>query len=483
MNQFTINGVNGVKDLVVSIDGPGVFVARGPNGAGKSNAIEAIKAANGDKDAKAEPSDGFAKGEVRGASGEVLMAVGNRRKLAGDLPSVRLVSTGAIGRLIDPQIADSETAAKARIKALLTLMPLPADDAARMGLTANDEELQLWIKSDPSKDAAEMAEAVRKRANELANELEKRSAEASGEELSMNALIEGLGQLDFEAGNLKVQETILQQMANAASVKAETAQARLTLERQQEEARKAMGERPDIEKAQADLDAANRSVFEAQAALKVAAAMWEEKGRALNGAKRALMVYAAQTEILRQEIKGATTQEAIEAEQAADAQRGRVERARKVDQAKSFMASAMAAKERREKCADRAVVLRGIAKGTATALGELLARRGLPGLGITEGRLVVLDPAAPGGMKDFDLRLSFGERVRAALGIALAGMTNDQGPMSNDRRLPVMALEPGFWLALDDGHRAEVNRIARERGVCLITEEPGDGELRIERMA
>ncbi len=480
MNRFTINGVNGVKDLVVSIDGPGVFVARGPNGAGKSSAIEAIKAANGDKDAKAEPSDGHAKGEVRGAGGEVLMAVGNRRKLAGDLPTLRLVSTGAIGRLIDPQIQDSETAAKARIRALLTLMPLPADDAARMELTANDEELQLWIKSDPSKDAAEMAEAVRKRANELANELEKRSAEAAGEELSMNALIEGLGQLDFEAGDLKAQEMVLTQLAHVASVKAETAQARLTLERQQAQIRETLGAAPNVAAAQMEFDAALAALNEAQAALKVASAKWEEKGRGLNTAKQADAAYQRQAEILKRPVEGATAQEAIEAANASDAQRGRVERARKVDQAKQYLVSANAAKVRREKCADRAVVLRGIAKGTATALGELLARRGLQGLGITEGRLVVLDPAAPGGMKDFDLRLSFGERVRAALGIALAGFRG--ASEGTDQRLPVLALEPGFWLALDDGHKAEVNQIAKERGVCLITEEPGDGELRVERM-
>lgn len=486
---FRIQGVNGIDDLAVTINGPGVYVARGPNGAGKSSAIEALKAANGDTTAKAEPTDGTDKGKVEG--GGVLLAVGHRRKLNG-LPSVRLVSTGAIGQLIDPQIKDGTLAAKARLRALLQLMPLPADEAARMELTANDEELQTWIRTDPASDAMDLGESVRKRANELACELEKKSAEASGEEQSLHGLINELGKLDFEAGDLASAVAAAEEAARKAAVMVQTARARAALETQQKQVKELTRDVPDVAALRETWQLICRKVEAVEAELKSAAHRRDMTKAELQQAEDNLRKGEAEAqrqaqvmEILKRPVEGPTIEEATASMIEADRFKARVEQARKVDTAKNYMARAEGAKEVSIKYADRAKQLRGIAAGTATALGRLLERRGLPGLVIQEGRLGVVQPDQ--SVKDFDLRLSFGQRVRTALGVALAGLDANYKPAANggqeegkDQRMPILALEPTFWLALDEVHRGEVVTIARERGVCLVTEEPGDGPLRFE---
>jgi DNA repair ATPase RecN len=475
MQQFEIKHVNGIADLTITLDGPGVYVARGPNGAGKSSAIEALKAVTGDDRAKAEPSDGQAKGQVQASDG-VLLAVGNRRRLNG-YPSLRLVSSGAIGLLIDPGIKDSTLAARARLKALLQLMPLPADAAAKLELTANDEELQRWIAGDPSTDAMDLAEAVRKRANELANDLEKRCEGAKGEEASLMGLILELGQLDFEAGELVTAEAEASRLVREAEIKTHTARQRAELEKAQAEIRESLGVRPDVNGAQS----AGVDLRDLVASLEAQLAAAKEKYHAARVNYSRLVEAAEQwdqrSHLLKRTPEGPTLQEAQEAVAIASAAQSRMARARRVDTAKGYQSKANEAKALATSCEDRAKLLRGIAQGTAGALGRLLERRGLPGLAIDCGRICVT-----GGhndqVKDFETRLSFGEKVRAAIGIALAGI----GQTGTDGKPVILPLEPTFWLALDSEHKGEVCKIAKERGVCLVTEEPDSGPLRMEAM-
>ena len=474
--KFELQEINGISELKVNIAGPGVLVARGPNGAGKTNAVQALRAANGDDSAKAEPSDGASKGEVRGDRGEVIFSVGNRKKRDG-LPAVRLVSAGAIGRLIEPGIKDDKLAAKDRLRALLTIMPLPADDAAKMELTANDEELQLWIKTDPSRDAMELGESVRKRANELANELEKQSAEATGEQASMAALVNDLGELNYQAGELKAAEALAASTARDAAVKTQTAQARQQLEEQQAKIKASLGEKPNNWQVTQRIDRLSAEIAELDAKLAGLNAELRNARTERVRIDEALRVWESQAELLKRPLEGPTLAEAAEAVEAAQAAQRRLVDARKVDVARQYLERHQAAKERAERTADRAKQLRGIAAGTAVALGRLLERRGLPNLTIKEGFLTVLNHK--GRAEDF-ARLSLGERTKLAIEIALLGM-KDTLPVG-ETRLPIIPLEPEFWNALDPSKKPEIHRVAVETGVCLVTEEPGDGELRFETL-
>lgn len=493
MNTIEIEKLNGVEALKIKLDGPGVYVARGPNGSGKTSTIEAMRAVMGDKSARVEASDGQAKGEasmsVGGAAATALpgvrLVVGHKRKLDG-YPPVRLLNTGALGQLIDPQIKDSETAAKARVRALVTLMPLPADQAAKDELSQNDPELQEWLRRDPSGDAMELAESVRRRANEMANECEKEAAAASGEEASMMGLIEELGALDFEAGDYQKARAEADRMMRQAEVMTHQANARATLERQQQAIRETLGPKPDVGPADSLVMELSNQIADLDRQMAVLKEQLHHARLARARASDEATEWERRAAVLNRTPEGPSVAEAQQYAQFAEAAAGKALRAHKLDTAQGYMQKAEDAKKRAAQRGERGRLLRGIAQGTALALGRLLERRGLPGMAIQDGRLVVVDQgggaAPPYRFKDFETRLSFGEKVRKAIEVALIGQGDGRGAIG-DGLMPVLPLEPGFWLALDAKRKAEVRDIAIEKGVCLITEEPGDGPLRVEPLA
>lgn len=477
--SFRIQEINGLHDFTVTLDKPGVYVARGPNGAGKSSLIEAIKGASGDDKAKVEPTEGEAKGQVD-MGGGVLFKVGNKRTSKGQ-PFVRLVSTGAIGQLIDPGLIDEKAAARARIRALVQLKPMPVDDSTRTELTGNDEELQAWIRRDTSSDAMELSHNVRLKANELALELEKRVAECEGEEKSLLGLIEELGELDYEAGDGATARTQANRANGEAQVKLNTARERAELERQQQELKNTIGERPDSSGASADVELLAKVMADLEKKLSEAQQKYQHAVRERVRLDEAARKWDAQAEIMKRPVKGPTMAEAEQAIVEAQALSARAERAEKLDRARAWLEKIDAAKIEATTKGERAKLLRGIAQGTEEALSRLLERRGLKDLAVVEGRLhwkkdgKLLDYGSP--------MVSFGQRVRVALGVALEGIDRDSvESRTTGNRLPLLPLNPDFWLALDPERKAEVAAIAKERGVCLITEEPGEGELRVEQV-
>lgn len=475
---FHIQDINGVRDFTVNIDGPGVLVARGWNGTGKSSAISAILAASGDKKATAEPTDGIAKGRVTMGDG-VIFAAGSRRVATGQ-PAIRLISTGSIGTLIDPGLVDEDRAAQARVRAVTQLMPMPADDAARIELTANDPELMEHIAHDPAEDALLLAEAVRNKANEMALAQEKIAQAKEGEMGTYEKLIGELGTVDFNAGKSSEVKALADEAMNRAQVMAHTATERVKLERQQAEIRQSLGPLPDVDEAQKEFDAANQRLLELNAELKIAAQAWNDAGAKLKGRRMEVEQHRQRAEILKRPVQGPTLEEAESARVEAETLAGRAMRAQVLGQAEAYTAEHTNADRVKHDADTRGKALREIARGTSDALGRLLERRGLPGLSIVEGRLCVKDGDT---VKDFDKRLSFGQRVRVALGIALAGIdVSAPEHRTTGNKLPVLPLEPGFWTALDPVKQAEVAQIAKERGVCLITEAPGEGALRFDRM-
>lgn len=478
-NAFHIQDINGVRDFTVNIDGPGVLVATGWNGAGKSSAISAILAASGDKKATAEPTDGVAKGRVTMGDG-VVFAVGSRR-VANGLPAIRLISAGSIGTLIDPGLVDEDRAAQARVRAVTELLPMPADEAARTELTANDPELLAHIAHDPAEDALLLAEAVRNKANELALAQEKTAAAKAGEMATYEKLIGELGTIDFNAGKFSEVKALADEAMQRAQVMAHTATERQKLERQQAEIRETLGERPDLGVLTGSVQELAKEIADLERELALAEERYEQQVRELARLDEAARRWDAQAEILKRPVQGPTMAEAEAARVEAEGLAGRAMRAQVLDQVEAYGAEHTNAERVKHEAELRAKALRDIARGTSEALGRLLERRGLPGLSIIEGRLCVKEG---GAVKDFDKRLSFGQRVRVALGIALAGIhVSAPEHCSTGNRLPVLPLEPNFWTALDPVKQAEVARIAKERGVCLITEAPGEGALRFEKVA
>lgn len=483
--EFEIRNVNGVAELKVTLDGPGVYVARGPNGSGKTSTLEALKAASGDKSAKAEPSDGTREGTVT-MRGGVLLSVGQKRKSNG-LPAVSLVSAGALGMLIDPGLKDPDLAARSRLKALLSLLPMPADADALKELTGGSDtlwsEFSLWLQREGRPvDALELADMVRRRANDLALQAEKDAAAASGTVNELGELIRSLGTVDVDAGPLTQAVRAEHEAEVRAAELAVGAKAREDLVQRQTEIRGTLGNRPDVTKTTRIVEGIKRDIANTEALLAEMRSELKHAVGELVTIEQDQKTYDSQSEILRRPVTGPSPEEAANAHAEAEKCRARTARARVFDQAMTYRERMKKAEELNRNAAETGKRLRSIAQGTADVLGRLLEKRGVPGLTIREGRLMMyVENESPLGSepviaKDFDTRLSFGERVRAAIEVALAGIHVPAGA------LPVLPLEPTFWLALDTAHKAEVNTIARERGVCLVTEEPVEGALRVERM-
>jgi energy-coupling factor transporter ATP-binding protein EcfA2 len=478
--SYRIRDVNGIHDFTVTLDKPGVYVARGPNGAGKSSVIEAIKGASGDAGAKVLPTVGEDKGQVD-MGGGVLFKVGHKRTKQGQ-PYVQLVGTSAISELIEPGLIDEDAAARKRTRALLKLMPLPVDDTARLELTRNDEVLQEWIRRDTSLDAMELAENTRLKANELALEQEKRRDECNGQVKSMEDLIAELGDVDHSAGALAAAKAAAEKVMGDANVIVHRAQQRQQHERQIAEIKGTIGERPRHEESEA-----RRKELEAEA-VELAAKLADVKMRhsaecaELNRILTAQKVWDAQSEIMKRPVEGPTMAEAEAAVNEAAALKEKAGRAEKLDQFHQWNQKAEAAKLEATTRDERAKLLRDIAKGVEGALSRLLERRGLGDLAMVNGRL---HWNHNGKLLDYGSQMvSFGQRVRIALGVALKGIDRESvESRTTGNRMPLLAINPDFWLALDPLKKAEVAEISKERGVCLITEEPGEGELRIEKVA
>lgn len=481
--QFEIRNVNGVAELKVALDGPGVYVARGPNGSGKTSTLEALKAASGDKSAKAEPSDGAREGTVT-MRGGVLLSVGQKRKSNG-LPAVSLVSAGALGMLIDPGLKDADLAARSRLKALLALLPMPADADALKELTGGSHvllsEFAAWLQQEGRPvDALELADMVRRRANDLALQSERDAAAAAGTVSELGELIRGLGDVYVNEGPLSQAVRAEQEAEVRAAQLTVGAKGRLDLEHQQAAIRATLGERPDTTRAKEKAVGIKQALAGFEMKVEQCRIELRQAMANLVHVEEAQKAYDAQSEILRRPLTGPTPEEAAAANVEAQNCRARTARARVFDQAMTYRERMKKAEELNRNAAETGKRLRAIAQGTADVLGRLLQKRGVPGLTIQEGRLMKVEPPTADmpipGLRDFDTRLSFGERVRASLEVALAGIHVPAGA------LPVLPLEPTFWLALDAAHKAEVNTIARERGVCLVTEEPSEGALRVEAL-
>lgn len=473
-NTFRIENVNGVHELTVDLSEPGVHVARGRNGAGKTSTLHAIVAASGG-DAPVVPTDGMERGKIEGPGG-VVLAVGRTRRYGGD-PVVELLETGPIATLIDPGLKDTAAAARARVKALLDLVrPAVTEETVRR--LSGGRDLGVPAGSGTLMD---IANRIKAEAEAEARKAEERLATLRGQ---ATAAREALGGAEPEAPVVPVEEA--RRLAQEARTRAVhlglAARARRDLEARQEEIRGSLGERPDTASAEARVQDLTGEVNR----VLVRIANLQEQ---LENLRREEATAAAELRIVQQAAKrwdeghavlakpaeGPTAEELAAAEAQAEQAERAVEAATLGAQRAAMRAKAAAAEEQIKREVREASALRGIAGAIPTVLAELLRESGVPGLTVRDGRL--LAEIAPGEWVDFEARLSFGQRVRAALTVALHAARR-QGV----RGVPILPLDPAHWAALDPERKVEVHTLAREVGICLVTEEPTDGELRVESL-
>lgn len=466
--------VGGVRELRLALQ-PGVNELRGRNGAGKSSAIRAIaRAAGGDE--PLEVRDGAAHGTVEGPG--VSLRVGRVVRATG-VAEVSLADVGALADLIDPGIADSDAANRARIRALLRMVALPVTEEAVLTLAGGDGELAAAamsrIRQQRIDDLLGAAEAVRLAGHELARGAG-RAADLA--ELARRTAEERAAGLDRELGGQRA--TVTAREAEAAAREAalelvraeEAARRRADLEAQQAEIRATLGERPDVGEAAEVWHASVRAVDEQLGRLaELRQQLAREEGRLetlraglaqakrdLDAARLAADQHDRRAELLARPVEGPTAAEVEAARLILEARNHAVTRARATEELATREAEAAAATLDGERHRGRAEELRTAAVTVGDRLGELLAGSPADGLSVEDGRLCAV---VGGQSRDFATRLSDGERVAAALRVAARCYRGGIVPLSGD-----------WWLRLDPQAQQEFARAAAELGLYVITERP-----------
>lgn len=484
--KFTIENTGGVERAELSLR-PGVNVLKGRNGAGKTSAINAVVRASGGS-VPLQRKDGAEVGRVRGPG--VSLKIKGVVKTTGHA-ELELADVGPLGRLIDPRLKDSKAAARERVRALVELLGVRIDDEKLLELCNGDRmlfhDLTRAIDEAAIDDLLEASEKLRNLAHKRARAQEDLAA-AAGAEVD-NSLKEcrqiladlggpaGLSELSLEVANGSLEAEIRNH--DRALAKCE---AREALEEKQNRIRETLGPEPDAAGAEAQVaskaaayEIAKGKAAELAEALQAARFAQERAARELENAasKRdetleAVETWQKQKTILEETPAGPTRAdlEKIKAE-GLEAARERL-RVAGISQTfrereKAHDAAVMA----KEKAEDSAEAFRELAADIPAKLGKILASAGAPGLTVSEGRLHVTTEDGP--PRDFEYRCSTGERARAALAVA-----------AQVYKGRVLALDGEVWGNLDPANRAEFAAAAQECDLCVVTEEPAEGALRLE---
>ena len=474
--KIKLEDVNGIGQLTVAMDVPGVYVARGQNGAGKSSTIEAIKAAAGDKKAKAEPTDGCQRGKVE-VEGGVILAVGRRRTSTGQ-PTIQLVSESPLAQLIDPGIQDPELANKARLKALLELVPLRPTKEAFEDLTGGLPEITGPIDMTAHRDLLSLAERVREVGNREALAKEKEAQQYAG---GLAKIEEDIRRFPLEAKHeptgRPTKNEVLIKVKEVGRLEMEV-KAREQTEHLRESIRQNLAGRPNVEATQKALSDCESARAAAQDVFMAAKQALEKHSMAVEIAEKLhekteadAVRWDEMNAKLLQKIEGASRGEL----EKATAELEQMQRDASIEEQRQTVATLRASLEatRRDKIAVEASAcrLREQVKKAGNVLGRAIEAEGIENVSVVDGKLCGF---IDGYWRDFQERLSFGQRVRLALGVALSACKHAGSTA-------ILALDPKFWLALDAERRSEVARWAGEMGVYVVTEEPTAGPLRVER--
>lgn len=460
--ELTLTDMGPHQTLVLELQ-PGINRLTGCNGAGKSEAIQATAVALGG-DGKVEHRDGAEKGTVT-SGGAVLLRVGARQSKSGR-PDVELADAGGLHQIVDPGIKDPEKADAARVKAILSLVPVHVTLEMEHLLSGGDASL---LPRSRDGGILGVAEGIRRSANERAMEAEKSATVLEGEIRAAIAFRDSITGEENEEDPQRMKELASRRHEEATRLKV-LAEQRAAQEEQIAEIRSTLGARPDV-------DAQDRQVVElftkmsvigeevakCQQALRVAeqrmqdlAAVYRESVTEFDRLRKAAKLWDTQHDLVEKPVVGPSREDADTAQHVARnaslaheaAERG-AKRRDVVKRIETLMAE-------RGKATAAAASLRDVAQSLSYRLGDILSKHGLAGVTIQEGRLLVQDVR-------FADRMSLGQRVKFALDIYLLGAPGK-----------VVPLDPGFWASLQPKVQREIHEHALKVGAYLVTEQPTD---------
>ena len=485
--------VEEVDEIIVSNIGPverlkiplaaGVTVLRGVNGCGKSRTIEAVERLTGDKKINPDVRDGARKGEIVGCGVHVLVSRDKSRN-HGELVVESLEGKFDFAKVVDGGGIKNPAAADAyRIKSLLPLKNLTVDEAlfypVAGGTKAHYDDLAVIASDDIVEHTGRVKRAIEEKARKCEAEADRLWGQ-HGTRIADKAEYGPEIERDAETLNAELERAIATKAAMTDRAERYHAQ---HVERDAAKAKLAALPPSNLAKLQANFEAK----IEERGKVRIEAGRLREKLAALEALEESLTAEhdsalelrdaekqrcndrATFEEILAAEIQlGPSYEEDFAANDALKAARAAVELGIKARQADRLAAAAVNIKAQETDYRKRAIQLRDAAKATEEILSDMVAKLGVD-LFVYEGRLAMNTDRGVELFAD----LSQGERSRVVMELCCKAI--GAGGL-----IPV-AQE--FWEGQDPINKKVIADTARAGGVCVITAEATEGELRAESFA
>lgn len=492
MKTIEIANVGAVERLSIPIpDAGGIVVLRGRNGSGKTTALEAVDAAVSGT-GKPPIRDNELSAEVNGLG--VKMTLGKSKRVRGELECITLEDRYDIAKLVNGgNLKDQEAADAVRVKSLVHLAHVKPDRGLFYSLAGGREPFEKLVPphDTDTDDLVVMAMRIKRRFEEHARLAEGAAQTAEGRAEACAKSAEGRD-LSGESNKSVLQAALEQAIAAKSKLEAEavSAESKIIAARQAREkleTAKASYSGVTLEQARAQCEAvkielkersdavidAERVLAEAKSAYTLTDAKLEAVDAAWTGARD----YERLTAQWSEQIAAGENVEEVEpcaidqAKADVQAARKRVEEGVLICEAKKQLAEAEKAKAEAQEHQRKADQLRDMARGTDDVLSQVVAKSGIPlRIEPVDGAMRLTLPTARTdvtGRRTLFSELSLGEQTKCAAKIACKSVG----------RGGLFTLSQDLYEGLDPINRADVNHLAKEEGVTIITAEADDGAL------
>lgn len=458
---------------------PGLNILTGPNGRGKTITLKGLTALASGDGGKLPLRDGAKKGKIEGLGATI--TVGAKCRHLGECELENLEGKLSIAQLVDPGLKTAEAADRARIKALATMLDVPATIATFKNHEAFKDvnfDAVVGTKAAGCSDIVEMAAQIAKDFQKAARDKEdlakKFEGEASGLE-STAADVDTTAESNDDVLQAAYREALQEEtklVVQAQADNKEAARRDNALQKMEQAKREYTG--PTVEEAEAKQQTVATALDEAishrrdlETALQNAKDREEEARRKFDEAGRVLIEAKRVAELIAtcEGIVGAASAPPVTVEQLTAAA-VKVKAARDAVLTGQRVRQANEAAEKAKKCRESATLEMELAEGLRTAgkavdqvLSDSIKNKYLWVESVNDVARLVVKHTTRGVIPFEDL--SAGERWRVAIDLA-ADQVGKGG---------LIVIEQEGWEGLDAYVRPELHQHALERDVYVVTAE------------
>jgi len=482
MNSIELKNVAPISQLTIPIpEKGGVVVLRGANGSGKSHALQAVEGLY-DKNVRKtlRNTDGTQSGSVKGMG--VTLRLGRVNTSKGELLCEAIDGRVDPSQLVDPGIKDPVAADARRLATLVRLANVKvsaAQWAEMLGKYGSEIELESLVDDDP----VTTADRMRRKLHAMALSKEKQANSSAQESATLETSVADVN-INGQDNAAELMEELEQVNVQIATGKQQRMSIRAAIEQQSQ----AMQQLETLEASAMDPDACEREWQSYRSEIERLTLEEVELQNRLNAIRKdveknqALQLKAMERKVEAEEqrkqiellkvVVSKTIEEPVELEviEGWEARREKIREDLKlcevIKRAKQAIHKAKVLAAHSQELNDEAETIRDLARSTDSVLENALQDAGFTVIKVHDGRLCV---ETDRGIEPYS-ELSHGERWRIALDLTACGLGVGA----------VVPVRQEGWEALDPKNKHEIQRMALDRSLVMVTAEAADGELRAE---